>query len=51
MFFVPDEMLMYKKPIYDYKLDIFSLGFTIYSLMNPSNTGNYNLPQKTIQIP
>ena len=39
MFFVPDEMLMYKHPIYDYKLDIFSLGFTIYSLMNPSNTG------------
>ena len=48
--FIPDEVLMYKNPQYDYKLDMFCLGFTIYSLMNPSNTENYNLPQKTFRI-
>ena len=44
--FLPDELLMYNEPKYDYKLDIFSLGFTMYSLMNPSTTQDYNLPLK-----
>ena len=48
--FLPDELLMYKVPKYDYKLDIFSLGFTMYSLMNPSTTEDYNLPLKTKQV-
>lgn len=33
---------------YDYRIDIFSLGFTIYNLMNP--IGKYrNLPEKTLE--
>ena len=45
--FVPPEMILYGfPPEYDYKMDIFSLGFTMYSIMNPSNDG-INLPQKT----
>ena len=51
MRFVPPEMLFYGlHPDYDYKMDIFSLGFTMYSLMNPSNKGEINLPQITKRI-
>ena len=32
---------------YDYKVDIFSLGFTMYSLMNPTDNAQPNLPQIT----
>ena len=46
--FAPDEIIMFGEPHdYDYKVDIFSLGFTIYSLMNPSNNDYYNLPKET----
>ena len=46
--FVPPEILFYPPPLnYDYKIDIFSLGFTIYSLMNPSQDGKLNLPMIT----
>ena len=46
--YVPPEILFPSKPPeYDYKVDIFSLGFTMYSLMNPSNTNKPNLPQDT----
>ena len=46
--FAPDEIIMFGEPRdYDYKVDIFSLGFTIYSLMNPSNNDYYNLPKET----
>ena len=35
--FAPYEIIFSPHPLnYDYKIDIFSLGFTIYSLMNPS---------------
>ena len=45
--FVPPEILFYPPPrSYDYKVDIFALGFTMFSLMNPKGE-NYNLPQKT----
>jgi serine/threonine protein kinase len=45
--FVPPEILFYPPPrSYDYKVDIFSLGFTMFSLMNPKGE-EYNLPQKT----
>ena len=46
--YVPPEVILLPKPLhYDYKFDIFSLGFTIYSLMNPK-TGKKNiLPQET----
>ena len=47
--FVPVEILYAPPPlVYDYKIDVFSLGFTIYSLMNPSQGDNYNLPQRTV---
>ena len=49
--YVAPEILMkfYGSPTnYDYKMDIFSLGFTMYSFMNPSNNENeINLPKKT----
>ena len=35
---------------YDYKLDIFSLGFTMYGLMNPSKEDFPNLPQATDKL-
>ena len=47
--FVPHEMIFIKPPNYDYKMDIFSLGFTMYSIMNPSNN-NLNLPQITSKV-
>ena len=47
--FVPDEMFGIIRN-YDYKFDIFSLGFTMYSLMNPSRTVFPNLPQVTYKI-
>ena len=41
--FVPREILFAQLPLnYDYKIDVFSLGFSIYSLMNPSQGKNYN---------
>ena len=47
--FVPPEIIFSPPPLnYDYKIDIFSLGFTIYSLMNPSLDGKPNLPQITV---
>ena len=45
--YVPPEILYLPPGNYDYKIDIFSLGFTIYSLMNPSQDGNPNLPMIT----
>jgi len=46
--FVAPEIIFSPQPLnYDYKIDIFSLGFTIYSLMNPSEGGKLNLPQET----
>ena len=44
-------MIMYGSPTdYDYKMDIFSLGFTMYSFMNPTNNEDeVNLPQITIK--
>ena len=47
--FAPEEIIFAPQPLnYDYKIDVFSLGFTIYSLMNPSGVGKkYNLPQIT----
>ena len=45
--YVAPEILFQSKD-YDYKIDIFSLGFTIYSLMNPSLDGKPNLPQITV---
>ena len=46
--FVAPEIIFSAQPLnYDYKIDIFSLGFTIYSLMNPSVGGKLNLPQET----
>ena len=51
MRFVPNEILFSIPPLeYDYKIDVFSLGFTIYSLMNPSEGKNYNLPQITVGV-
>ena len=46
--YVPPEIILSPQPLhYDYKIDVFSLGFTIYSLMNPSEEGKINLPQET----
>ena len=46
--YVPPEILYSKYRNYDYKADIFSLGFTMYNLMNPQDiNGNLNLPQIT----
>ena len=47
--FVAPEIIFQTAPNYDYEIDIFSLGFTMYSLMNPSDIENeVNVPQKTI---
>ena len=49
--YVPPEMIIGgANPDYDYKMDIFSLGFTMYCIMNPSNN-SANLPQITKKIP
>ena len=49
--YVAPEILFKRNNLnYDYKVDIFSLGFTMYSLMNPSNKGEINLPQITKRI-
>ena len=40
----PEIIFAYPPYHYDYKIDIFSLGFTIYSLMNPSLSNKPNLP-------
>ena len=47
--FLPPEILLLPLPLkYDYKVDVFALGFTIYSLMNPSNNKKKpNLPEET----
>ena len=48
--YVPPEILFGgRKPIYDYKMDIFSLGFTMFNIMNPSNNC-LNLPQITDKV-
>ena len=47
--YVPPEMIFRSPPDYDYKMDIFSLGFTMYSIMNPAENG-VNLPEITKQI-
>ena len=45
--FVPPEILFYPSPLnYNYKVDVFALGYTIFNLMNPGG-GKYNLPQTT----
>ena len=46
--YVPPEILYSKYRNYDYKVDIFSLGFTMYNIMNPNDINNKtNLPQDT----
>ena len=46
--YVAPEIILFPPPLnYDYKADVFSLGFTIYALMNPSTTEKINLPQET----
>ena len=46
--YAPPEIILYPPPLnYDYKIDIFSLGYTIYSLMNPSHGTKTNLPYET----
>ena len=47
--YVPPEMIFSGFPLnYDQRMDIFSLGFTMYSFMNPSNNEDeINLPQIT----
>ena len=46
--YVPPEILYSKFRNYDYKIDIFCLGFTMYNLMNPNDiNGKTNLPQDT----
>ena len=46
--YIPPEIILSPQPLhYDYKIDVFSLGFTMYSLMNPSEEGKINLPQET----
>ena len=46
--YAPPEMIFYGEPKnYDYKIDVFSLGYSIYSLMNPSQGEMANLPQET----
>ena len=48
--YAPPEIIMIKPRIYDYKIDIFSLGYTMYSVMNPSeNVKENNLPAKTVK--
>ena len=50
--YVAPEILLLPPPIsYDYKIDIFSLGFTMFSVMNPSNNSEEpNLPKKTEKV-
>ena len=43
----PEILLSGSSSNYDYKVDIFSLGFTMYNFMNPSNNEIDNLPQLT----
>ena len=46
--YAPPEILFHPQPLnYDCKVDVFSLGFTIYSLMNPSQGIRTNLPKVT----
>ena len=46
--YVPPEILYSKFRDYDYKVDIFCLGFTMYNLMNPDDiNGETNLPLST----
>lgn len=46
--YVPPEILYSKYRNYDYKVDIFCLGFTMYNIMNPNDiNNNTNLPQDT----
>ena len=46
--YVAPEIILFPPPLnYDYKADVFSLGFTIYALMNPSTTEKIILPQET----
>ena len=46
--YVPPEILYSKYRNYDYKVDIFCLGFTMFNIMNPDDiNGNTNLPQFT----
>ena len=50
MQFVPDELLLDPNRDYGYKIDVFALGYTIYSLMNPSNNDNFILPKFTSKV-
>ena len=46
--YVPPEILYFNPRNYNYKVDIFCLGFTMYNIMNPNDIGNKtNLPQDT----
>ena len=43
--YVAPEIILFPPPLnYDYKIDIFSLGLTMYNFMNPSNNEFGNLP-------
>jgi len=46
--FLPNEVIFSPFPLnYDYKIDVFALGFTMFSIMNPSIGTKYNLPKIT----
>ena len=46
--FLPNEVIFSPFPLnYDYKIDVFALGFTMFSIMNPSIGKKYNLPKIT----
>ena len=46
--YAPPEILYFRFRNYDYKADIFCLGFTMYNIMNPNDINDKtNLPQDT----
>ena len=49
MQFLPNEVIFSPFPLnYDYKIDVFALGFTMFSIMNPLQGKKYNLPKRTL---
>jgi len=49
MQFLPNEVIFSPFPLnYDYKIDVFALGFTMFSIMNPLKGKKYNLPKRTL---
>ena len=46
--FTPNEIIFYDIPLdYDYKIDVFALGFVMFSVMNKSKGKKYILPEIT----